>query len=708
MQQIPIIESEELVKDMEMLRKEPAADTVLDVNDLRVYFNTEEGEIKAVDGVSFSMRRGRITALVGESGCGKSVTSYSILRLIQKPGKIMGGTITFHPREGDAINVTALDENSDALFDLRGGKISMIFQEPMTALSPVHTVGNQICEAILLHQDIGMKKARAKAIEMLRKVGIPGAEKRIDQYPFEMSGGMRQRVVIAMALVCNPEVLIADEPTTALDVTIQAQIMGLIKGLQRDLGTSTLLITHDLGVVAQIADDVAVMYLGRIVEHGPVRTIMKNPRHPYTLMLLKSLPSMAMDKERLPSIKGTIPSLNRIPKGCPFHPRCPFAQPGVCDTGDRPALQSVTDGHTAACVRLNNITASEFAGIDQVETVSEPMRPMQSVETILSVNNLCKYYPVRSKGFFKKKIGDVRASDGISFDLKRGETLGLVGESGCGKTTTGRSILRALDPTSGKVIFNFNGKSINLATLPEKELNPLRTQMQMIFQDPFSSLNPRMPVGTIVREPLDIHGLGSKAEREEKVAQMLEKVGLKPEHKSRYPHAFSGGQRQRIGIARALIMHPDLVVCDEAVSALDVSVQAQVINLLQDLQKELGLTYIFIAHDLSVVKHICDRIAVMYAGRIVELATTEQLFSNPMHPYTRALLSAVPNPDPDKPMNMELSGEVADPGNLPDGCAFHPRCGVCMDACGKRVPELLSQNDGRVVACHKFVGKGQI
>ncbi len=328
-------------------------------------------------------------------------------------------------------------------------------------------------------------------------------------------------------------------------------------------------------------------------------------------------------------------------------------------------------------------------------------------EPILQVRDLCKHFPIKSKGFFKKRVALVKASDGISFDLKRGETLGLVGESGCGKTTTGRSILRALEPTSGEVLFRSGPDEVNLARLPASELKPLRTRMQMIFQDPFSSLNPRMTVGAIVREPLDIHGIGGKAEREEKVAHMLEKVGLKPEHKSRYPHAFSGGQRQRIGIARALIMHPELVVCDEAVSALDVSVQAQVINLLQDLQKDLGLTYIFIAHDLSVVKHICDRIAVMYAGRIVELATTEQLFSNPMHPYTKALLSAVPNPDPDQPMNMELKGEVADPGNLPSGCAFHPRCTVCVEGCRSAVPELVKQPDGRTVACHGVTNMGE-
>lgn len=339
-------------------RTHHSEDVALDVSDLRVYFYTEEGEIRAVDGVSFSMKRGRITALVGESGCGKSVTSYSVLRLIQKPGKIMGGTITFAPKDGKPVEVTALDEKSDDLFNLRGGKISMIFQEPMTALSPVHTVGNQICEAILLHQDVSEEEARSKAIEMLGRVGIPGPEKRIDQYPFEMSGGMRQRVVIAMALVCNPEILIADEPTTALDVTIQAQIMGLIKGLQRDLGTSTLLITHDLGVVAQLADDVAVMYLGRIVERGSVREIMNDPKHPYTQALLRSLPSLAMKKARLPSIDGSVPSLTEIPTGCPFHPRCPNAKDGVCDVGDRPPLEDLGHERAAACVRLKDLEAA--------------------------------------------------------------------------------------------------------------------------------------------------------------------------------------------------------------------------------------------------------------------------------------------------------------------------------------------------------------
>ena len=338
---------------------------VLEVDNLQVFFYTEEGEVRAVDGVSFEMRRGRVTGLVGESGCGKSVTSYSILKLVQKPGQVKGGQIRFYPSDGTEIDITELPEKSDDLYHLRGGQISMIFQEPMTALSPVHTVGNQICEAILLHQNVTKYEARQRAIEMLQKVGIPGAESRIDQYPFEMSGGMRQRVVIAMALVCNPEILIADEPTTALDVTIQAQIMGLVKNLQEEMNTSTLLITHDLGVVAQLADDIAVMYLGRIVERGTVRDIMKKPKHPYTLMLLKSLPSLAMNKARLPSIKGTVPSVKDMPAGCPFHPRCPFAESGRCDLGSPPPLEKVGEGHMAACLRWQEITEQDIAAIDK-------------------------------------------------------------------------------------------------------------------------------------------------------------------------------------------------------------------------------------------------------------------------------------------------------------------------------------------------------
>lgn len=686
---------------------------VLEVRNLRTHFTTEEGIIPAVDGVNFSLPRGKTLAIVGESGCGKSVTSYSILRLIQSPGKIVGGSIRLYPKDGTEIDVTELHNKSDMLYHVRGGIASMIFQEPMTALSPVHSIGNQICEAILTHQDVSKQEAERLAVEMLRRVGIPGPEKRLKQYPFEFSGGMRQRVMIAMALVCQPELLIADEPTTALDVTIQAQILKLIKDLQREMNTSVLLITHDLGVVAQMADEVAVMYLGRVVEQADIRSLLKNPRHPYTRGLLDSLPSMQGGGKKLRAIKGTVPSLIEIPPGCPFHPRCPYAQPGVCDVGGAPELREIEDGRRVACVRAEEIMAGIAVAEDLPElgargkTVADdhgdsPEAEAERIEPILRVRDLCKFFPIRSKGFFSRKVAQVKAVNHVSFDLMPGETLGLVGESGSGKTTTARALLRAFAPTSGEVIFRVNGQAVDLAKLADRELKPLRQEMQMIFQDPYSSLNPRMTVGDIVGEPLMLHKLAHGAELKRRVEEALVRVGLKPEHRARYPHAFSGGQRQRIGIARALIMNPSLVVADEAVSALDVSVQAQVINLLEDLQKELKLTYIFVAHDLSVIRHICNRVAVMYGGKIVELAETEALFENPRHPYTRALISAIPYPDPDVKLAFDVAGEAADPSDLPAGCSFHPRClhakaGLC-DVRGQ-APALREILPGRFVSC---------
>jgi len=675
------------------VQPEQSSDALLEVRNLKTYFYTEEGEVRAVDDATFSVKRGKILAIVGESGCGKTVTAYSILRLIQEPGKIVGGQILLNVG-GETINVAKLNERSDKLFDVRGGLVSMIFQEPMTALSPVHTIGNQLCEAILLHQDVTKKQAEATAADMLSKVGIPGARERLSNYPHELSGGMRQRAMIAMALVCKPELLIADEPTTALDVTIQAQILELIRDLQRETGFAVILITHDLGVVAQTADDVAVMYLGRIVEEAPIRDLMKDPRHPYTQGLLLSLPSLSKEHEKLPSIEGSVPSLTELPPGCPFHPRCPHCEKGRCDVGGPPEMQDLGNGRRAACLRVNEISATAAEGNGRKSALAP-----SSSAALLSVRRLCKFFPVHSKGFLQKKIGDVKAVNDVSFDILPGETLGLVGESGCGKTTLARTILRALDPTSGEVLFRTNGSTVDLVTVADKELTDLRKRMQMIFQDPFASLNPRMTVASTVGEPLVIHGLAKGRELKDRVAEMLKMVGLKPEHMNRYPHAFSGGQRQRIGIARALVMRPAFVVADEAVSALDVSVQAQVINLLADLQEELKLTYIFVAHDLSVVQHISDRVAVMYAGKIVELADTKSIFNTPQHPYTEALMAAVPHPDPDIWMEFKLGGEVADPANLPSGCSFHPRCPLRMDKCDKERPEL-KKVDGCHVACH--------
>lgn len=681
--------------------------TLLKVNDLKTFFYTEEGEIRAVDGVSFEMKRGKTLAIVGESGCGKSVTSYSILRLIQKPGQIKNGQMWLMPRDHEPVDIARLKEGDNKLYEIRGGLASMIFQEPMTALSPVHTIGNQISEAILLHQNVTRDKAMDLAGQMLAKVGIPNAQVRLKQYPHELSGGMRQRVVIAMALVCNPQLLIADEPTTALDVTIQAQILELLKSLQREMGTGILLITHDLGVVAQTADEVAVMYLGRVVEHGDVRTILKNPRHPYTQGLLRSLPSMSRSDEKLPSIEGSVPALTDIPAGCPFHPRCPHAVDGVCNVGTPPSLDEIEPDHEVACARVHEISNDDVkqhlsmvrAKVTREVDVDGNTRIQQP---ILEVKELCKFFPVFSKGLLRKQVGTVKACNNISFKLMPGKTLGLVGESGSGKTTTGRAILRAINPTSGQVLFMHNGQQVDLASMPEAQLKSMRTQMQMIFQDPFASLNPRMTVQQIVAEPLVIHGLARGKELEDRVVSILKRVGIRPEYRSRYPHAFSGGQRQRIGIARALILNPSLIVADEAVSALDVSVQAQVINLLDELQHEFGLTYIFIAHDLSVVKHLCDEVAVMYAGQIVEHSPTAELFDDPKHPYSKALLSAVPHPDPDVKMKNVLSGEVADLTNLPKGCAFAPRCDECIDICTEVSPTLLTVEGKRLVKCHLY------
>ncbi len=713
---------------------------VLQIKDLRVRFQTEVGSVDAVDGISLQIGRGRILGLVGESGCGKSVTSLSILRLIRPPGKIIGGNIHLCGKEGeDAVEVLGLSENAKALYDVRGGVASMIFQEPMTALSPVHTVGNQVCEAILTHQKVSKAEAEKRAVEMLAKVGIPNPASRLKQYPFEFSGGMRQRVMIAMALVCNPGLLIADEPTTALDVTIQAQILQLICKVRDDLGAGVLLITHDLGVVAQAADDVAVMYLGRIVEQGSVHDVLKKPIHPYTKGLLASLPGLNTDQHRLSSIKGSVPAAGALPPGCPFHPRCPYHKPGMCDVGTPPLLDARTEEHAAACVRWREIEAEERSE----KSVKKPATPLvrkvveaaartrdwvstappirdhkhnraigenngslaeRSPTPLLSVRHLCKFFPIRSQGVIRRKIGEVRAVHNISFDVAAGETLGIVGESGSGKTTAARAILRAIEPTSGDVLFHHQGQQVNLATLSSGALKPLRQQMQMIFQDPFSSLNPRMTVGDIVGEPLVIHQLASGNVHRDKVVEALTRVGLKPEHRTRYPHAFSGGQRQRIGIARALIMNPSLIVADEAVSALDVSVQAQVINLLEDLQEELQLTYIFIAHDLSVVKHICDRAAVMYCGKVVELGSIDEIYANPYHPYTQALLAAVPSPDPDIRLRPAVAGETADPAKPPVGCSFHPRCpfaqkGLC-DVPGNP-PPLQETESGQWAACFR-------
>lgn len=589
---------------------------VLEVEDLQVHFTLPEGLLKAVDGVSFRVPQGGTVALVGESGSGKSVVSQSIMGILPRIARVAGGSIRFFdPLDpSQPVDIATLPPGGHAMRQLQGGRISIIFQEPMTSLSPLHTIGDQVTEALHLHRKSSAAEGREIAIEMLRLVGFPDPQRAMRTYAFELSGGLRQRAMIAMALVCRPALLIADEPTTALDVTIQAQILKLIKDLQAELGMAVLMITHDLGVVANMADEIVVMYHGQVMERGSLHDIFRNPKHPYLRALLNAVPRFDMKPgERL--------------------------------------------------VPIREIKA-EVGGLLR----DKPSKAGAAGEPLLEVEHLCKSFTLRKGGLFGgRQSHRVLAVDDVSFSIRRGECLGLVGESGCGKTTASKLILRAVAPDSGAIRFHDGDRMVDVLTLQDQELFSYRRKVQFIFQDPFSSLNPRMTVLDIISEPMIIHGIGDADERFERVKELMTLVGLDTRFMRRYPHSFSGGQRQRIGIARALALQPDLLICDEPVSALDVSIQAQILNLLKDLQKELGLTYLFISHNLAVVDYIADRIAVMCAGRLVEIAPRALLFSNPMHPYTRALLSAVPKPDPDSRLDLRLlmEGKASDPGAWP-------------------------------------------
>ncbi|HEX2043208.1 MAG TPA: ABC transporter ATP-binding protein [Acidimicrobiales bacterium] len=695
---------------------------MLAVEDLRVHFHTDAGVVKAVDGVSWSIARGETLGIVGESGSGKSVTALAVMGLVRvPPAEFPSGRILF----GDQDLLRADDK---ALRRIRGKEISMTFQDPLTSLNPVLKVGRQIAEVVLVHEKVGRASAWRRAVDLLGEVGISNPAQRAQEYPHQFSGGMRQRVMIAMALALDPKVLLADEPTTALDVTVQAQIMDLLMRLQADRGTALVLITHNLGLVAGHADRVLVMYAGRVAEVGEVEDIYYRPRHAYTLGLLSSLPRLdRRGDERLRPITGQPPSLIHVPSGCPFHPRCRFAT----ETSRRqlPDLlaQERTD-HLAACHNSDQVAAAAGAELVTASprrghptppgTVVAPVAvPPASLPTrepaartanrsrtlLLEVDGLVKHFPITSRRAVKRRSGVVRAVDGVSFSVARGETLALVGESGCGKSTTARSVLRLVEPTEGTV--RFDGTDITAAE--PRRLRALRREMQIIFQDPYASLNPRMTVRTILAEPFKIHGIDEGG----RIDQLLEVVGLAPEHAARYPHEFSGGQRQRVGLARAIALDPKLLVCDEPVSALDVSIQAQILNLLEDLQTERDLTYLFIAHDLSVVRHIADRVAVMYLGWIVELADRDSLFEHPAHPYTQALISAVPIPDPVRERarpRIIVSGDVPSPANPPSGCRFRTRCQKFASdlthserqKCVEDPPPLVDRGQGHPTACH--------
>ncbi len=664
---------------------------LLEVRNLRVEFPTREATLVAVDDISFHINSGEVLGVVGESGAGKSMTGAAIIGLIEPPGRIAGGEIIFDGKRIDNLSNAEIRK-------IRGRHIGAIFQDPLTSLNPLHTVGRQIIDTIVTHLTLSQKQARTRALELLKEVGIPSAEERIDHYPHQFSGGMRQRVVIALALCADPKLIIADEPTTALDVSIQAQIINLLKGLCSQYDTAIMLVTHDMGVIAETADRVAVMYAGRIGEIGPVADIIQHPKLPYTVGLMGSIPAIGEDIERLTQIDGSMPRLNALPSGCRFHPRCPsaFAHCAI----ERPELIKTGNSEVACWLYDEEQGKGKSPAHElrktQKSTVSNTAS--QSTNMLLQVEGLKQYFdvspPLLTRLLERTGRKYVHAVDGLDFTINRGETFGLVGESGCGKSTVARAIVGLYKATSGTIGFEYADDG----GLDDKD------RMQMIFQDPHASLNPRWRVREIVAEAIPEGTASTKQEITQRVIELLSQVGLSGEDAKKYPHEFSGGQRQRISIARALAGEPEFLVCDEPTSALDVSVQAQILNLMVDLQQRMGLTYLFISHDLAVVNHISTKVGVMYLGRLVEWADTDTLFSNPQHPYTRMLLDSIPDLTNIGTKRSQVGGEVPSPINPPSGCTFHPRCPFATGRCKSEIP-VASSVSGSNVACHAIEEK---
>ena len=697
----------------------PDVAPLLEVSNLSVTFDSDAGPVKAVRSVSYDVYPGELLGIVGESGSGKTVSSLAVMNLL--PGHAhVSGSVRFQGQE-----LVGLSDRE--LSVLRGRSISMIFQDPLSALTPVYTVGDQIAEAILVHADDGgqgvtREAAHRRTIELLDLVGIPNARQRASSFPHEFSGGMRQRAMIAMAIANNPRLIIADEPTTALDVTIQAQVLDALRTAQKATGAAIVLITHDLGVIAGVADRVAVMYAGKLVETGSVDDTFYRSRMPYTLGLLGSIPRLDVgSRQPLTPIEGHPPSLVNLPPGCPFEPRCPM-RIDICREIEPPLalLEASGVGHAAACHRSGEIEAQGLTSVDvfpapaaRGDTATAAERSARPV--VIDVQDLVKEYPVVKGAVFRRRTGTVHAVDQVSFDIRQEETLGLVGESGCGKTTTIVELLNLVRPMKGRIVVL--GK--DTATMTAAERFATRRELQVVFQDPMASLDPRLPIGDILAEPLATHGVPSAAAAR-RVKELLELVGLQPEHANRYPQAFSGGQRQRIGIARALALEPKILVLDEPVSALDVSIRAGIINLLEELKTRLDLSYLFVAHDLSVIRHIADRVAVMYLGRIVEIGDVELVFERPAHPYTQALLSAIPLPDPIKERRRRrivLQGDLPNPANPPSGCRFRTRCQKfahelddaqrqrCIDESPALVDRDGEPSGDRLAACHNATPK---